>query len=95
MDKRSFEFSEWLANFLNFAIEKENFIEKNRCLYLKCGNKNKLNVNEIQNHVFENGIDKSYKNWIWHGEEIRSIMNAHAQPLPQRESTMMMLFLTP
>lgn len=28
-------------------------------------------MNDIQNYAFENGIGKSYKNWIWHREEIR------------------------
>ena len=42
------------------------------CLFVKCGNLEKLSVSEIKGHLYFNGIDKSYKRWIWHGENVQS-----------------------
>ncbi|KAE8653032.1 hypothetical protein Csa_019780, partial [Cucumis sativus] len=29
-------------------------------------------VSTVRYHLYANGIDKSYKVWIWHGEELNS-----------------------
>ncbi|KAL0543805.1 hypothetical protein IC582_018910 [Cucumis melo] len=40
------------------------------CPCLKCGNCEKHSRNGVRDHLYVNGIDKSYKIWFWHGEEL-------------------------
>ncbi|KAL0549361.1 hypothetical protein IC582_013843 [Cucumis melo] len=37
---------------------------------LKCVNAKNLDVNTIRDHLFFNGIDQSYQEWIFHGESL-------------------------
>src|ERR1051325_7816525 len=58
-----------VENFIKFGFSNANngFI---RCPCLKCGNCEKQSRNGIQDHLYVNGIDESYKIWFWHGEEL-------------------------
>ncbi|KAL4021068.1 hypothetical protein IC575_019857 [Cucumis melo] len=40
------------------------------CPCLKCVNAKTLDVNTIRDHLFFNGIDQSYQEWIFHGESL-------------------------
>lgn len=55
---------------------KSNFI---RCPCLKCGNIKKLELDDVRAHLYFNGIDQSYKEWIFHGEETRRSANFQRQ----------------
>ena len=35
-----------------------------------CGNLHKFSIGKIKEHLFFNGIDRSYKVWFWDGEKI-------------------------
>jgi hypothetical protein len=71
-DRRSKDYEEGVEIFLNSAIIHAKDLQSIRCPCTLCGNlKNQL-IHEIRNHLFFNGIDQSYKIWIWHGEAATS-----------------------
>ncbi|KAM6553910.1 hypothetical protein CsatB_014672 [Cannabis sativa] len=41
------------------------------CPCLKCGNMERMTIVQIREHLFKNGIDRSYKVWYHHGQKIR------------------------
>ena len=71
-DRRSAEYEEGVERFLQFGLK--NGIQPNsmRCPCVKCGNVVNQPILEIRNHLYFNGIDRSYQTWIWHGEECSS-----------------------
>ena len=72
MDRRTDTYDKGVTSFIEFA--KNNlpaFNEKLRCPCLKCENMRILNVVEVKEHLFWNGIDVSYDRRISHGESPR------------------------
>ena len=44
------------------------------CPCINCENLEKLSISMIKEHLYFNGIDRSYnKKWIWHDEKVQSI----------------------
>ena len=72
MDRRTLAYEKGIEDFLLFAKSNiPNFQGLLRCPCLKCGNCKVCAMNEVREHLYFNGIDKSYKRWIWHGEVSR------------------------
>lgn len=69
-DRRSEEYELGVENFINFAISHTNDPNCMRCPCIACGNLKRSNAMNIKAHLFFNGIDQSYRLWIWHGEEL-------------------------
>lgn len=40
------------------------------CLCRECMNTGSLPVHKVRIHLYVSGINRNYKNWIWHGEEV-------------------------
>ncbi|KAM7489448.1 hypothetical protein LguiB_026932 [Lonicera macranthoides] len=58
-----------VEDFINFAVT--NDIEKLStiiCPCVKCRNKLRFPAKEVRNHLFINGINKTYTTWLLHGE---------------------------
>ena len=68
-DRLSHEFELGLESFLQFALQHATNPTSIPCPCTKCGNLWNTNINSIRAHVYCNGIDLTYKKWIWHGEE--------------------------
>ncbi|TXG66340.1 hypothetical protein EZV62_007615 [Acer yangbiense] len=69
-DRLSQEYVRGVENFLTFATSQLCNSNVFRCPCLKCGNLNNHTIREIRDHLFFNGIDQSYRKWIWHGESL-------------------------
>ena len=67
--KTSEEFTKGFDEFINFGLDHANGQDSIRCPCLDCGNMINRSVKEVRGHVFFNGIDQSYRTWIFHGEE--------------------------
>lgn len=67
-DRLSKDYEDGVEKFLRFAIENATDPTKIHCPCTKCGNLQKRDVVEIRDHLYINGIDKTYETWIWHGE---------------------------
>ena len=67
-DRLSKEYEAGVEYFLRVAQEIASDLLKTRCPCRKCSNFMKLDVLNIKGHLYCNGIDESYVNWIWHGE---------------------------
>ena len=59
--------------FLSFMIKNGIDLDMILCPFTKCGNFRKIKEFDMKGHLYFNGIDMSYKNWIWHGETPSSI----------------------
>jgi hypothetical protein len=46
-----------------------------RCPCHKCGNRYYNRIDVVENHLYQNGIDLSYTQWIFHGEDLFTINN--------------------
>ncbi|KAI5335215.1 hypothetical protein L3X38_025348 [Prunus dulcis] len=75
-DRRSKAYELGVEGFLNFAVENLVNTTHIRCPCVKCGNIRLFGVGIIRDHLYFNGIDQSYKIWIWHGEPWESTTNA-------------------
>ncbi|KAH7836834.1 hypothetical protein Vadar_006216 [Vaccinium darrowii] len=80
MDRRSREYEDGVEQFLNFAAIHATNFESIRCPCMVCGNFRSQLIPEIRNHLFVNGIDKSYRTWVWHGEPITSEASQRVNP---------------
>ncbi|XP_058195233.1 uncharacterized protein LOC131311699 [Rhododendron vialii] len=69
-DRRSKDYDDGVEQFLNFATIHAKDLESIRCPCIQCGNLIRQPIPEIRNHLFVNGIDRSYRTWIWHGEPV-------------------------
>lgn len=69
-------YAEGVEQFMKFAAENGVDPGWTTCPCANCGNLRKLSVDEVKRHLFLNGIDKSYKRWIWHGEEPSSTVTS-------------------
>ncbi|XP_062118612.1 uncharacterized protein LOC133832258 [Humulus lupulus] len=76
-DRLSKEYEDGVESFIEIALK--NTVDPNRvhCPCQKCSNLKKLDIKEIKNHLYFNGIDKTYVKWIWHGEQVESTSKVH------------------
>ena len=56
--------------FLQFSLDHATNPNVIPCPCLHCGNLHNFSIGKIKEHLFFNGIDRSYKVWFWHGEKI-------------------------
>ncbi|XP_024196057.1 uncharacterized protein LOC112199248 [Rosa chinensis] len=76
-DRRSHTYKLGVQEFLKFAVENASDIDHICCPCAKCGGTDGfLSARMIKDHLYWNGIDESYKDWVWHGEPSRATMNA-------------------
>ncbi|KAI5343772.1 hypothetical protein L3X38_011648 [Prunus dulcis] len=75
-DRRSKAYELGVEGFLNFAVENLVNTTHIRCPCVKCGNIRLFGVGIIRDHLYFNGIDQSYKIWLWHGEPREWTTNA-------------------
>ena len=66
MDRRSIKFRNGLEAFFKFSVDNGINPMSMNCPCIKCGNLETHTVEEIRGHVFFNGIDSAYRDWIWH-----------------------------
>ncbi|KAM6545767.1 hypothetical protein CsatB_026503 [Cannabis sativa] len=71
-DRLSMKYREGVDLFLEFAEKKASNPNFVHCPCMKCGNMERIKIFKIKEHLFRNGIDKSYKIWYHHGEKIRT-----------------------
>ncbi|KAK7395527.1 hypothetical protein VNO78_16086 [Psophocarpus tetragonolobus] len=64
------EYEKGVEEFLTFAKKHRPDAQKYCCPCVKCLNGRRHILCEIKNHLFENGFDKNYTTWIWHGEYV-------------------------
>ncbi|KAF5186000.1 hypothetical protein FRX31_024414 [Thalictrum thalictroides] len=70
MSRTSQEYDNGVRDFLKFAVdnlENPDFIP---CPCINCSNVYNMSTNEIRDHLFQHGIDPTYREWEWHGEDI-------------------------
>lgn len=68
-DRRSRMYELGVAEFIKFAVENASDVNNISCPCLKCGNTDgTFSANVIKDHLYWNGVDESYKDWVWHGE---------------------------
>ncbi|XP_060965499.1 uncharacterized protein LOC115703057 [Cannabis sativa] len=70
-NRLSAEYSEGVDHFLDFCQKNAKNTKLVLCPCLKCGNMERVDIASIKEHLFRNGIDKSYKVWVYHGEKNR------------------------
>ncbi|XP_030479124.2 uncharacterized protein LOC115696363 [Cannabis sativa] len=67
----SVTYRQGVDHFLEFCAKNAknpNFVH---CPCVKCANLERMKIVKIKEHLFKNGIDKNYKVWYHHGEDIR------------------------
>ena len=79
-DRLSAEYRNGVDEFLQFSLDNATNHNTISCPCLHCGNLHKLNISKIKEHLFFNGIDRSYTVWYWHGEKI-SIRNTPSRKI--------------
>ncbi|KAF4388830.1 hypothetical protein F8388_019009 [Cannabis sativa] len=67
-NRLSVEYSEGVDHFLDFCQKYAKNPKLVLCPFLKCCN---IDITRINEHIFRNDIDKSYKVWVHHGEKNR------------------------
>jgi hypothetical protein len=79
-NRLSAEYRNGVEFFIRFCME--NMVDPNDtfCPCVKCGNVKKLNLSKVKEHLFFNGIDKSYNIWYSHGENPPSRPNTSPKP---------------
>ncbi|XP_062028814.1 uncharacterized protein LOC133744788 [Rosa rugosa] len=80
VDRRSHTYELGVEEFLKFAFENASDVDNICCLCAKCGGTDEtFSIRMIKDHLYWNGIDESYKDWVWHGEPSRAKMNANEE----------------
>ncbi|XP_022156813.1 uncharacterized protein LOC111023653 [Momordica charantia] len=72
MDEKNRLFEDYelgVESFIEFGFHHANGSKIIRCPCLKCGTRIDKDAATIRNHLYEHGIDQSYRVWFWHGEE--------------------------
>ena len=64
------EYNLGVKNFIEIGIHHSKGLNFIWCLCLNCGNTLKQDVDVVRDHLYVHGIDKSYKTWILHGEQV-------------------------
>ena len=62
------EYIRGVKEFLNFAISNSPNESQLRCPCSRCNNCVWRHYNQVQNHIFINGMLKNYTSWVHHGE---------------------------
>ncbi|XP_024190421.1 uncharacterized protein LOC112194412 [Rosa chinensis] len=77
-DRRSRTYELGVEEFLRFAVENASDVNNNCCPCSKCGSIDGMfSARVIKDHLYFNGVDESYKDWVWHGEPSRATVNAN------------------
>ena len=67
-DRRTKEFQKGVEDLLMVAFENGYNKEKISCPCLRSTHSKSWKAQTVRNHLFQNGIDQTYTQWIWHGE---------------------------
>ncbi|XP_073109458.1 uncharacterized protein [Elaeis guineensis] len=90
-DRASMEYINGVHSFLNFAFGQPTVSDRIRCPCTKCRNTVFKGRHEVRAHLIRNGIVKSYKHWVYHGETIEENLeecNANSRDnLDEEENT--------
>ena len=78
-NRLSAEYKKGVDAFLEYCKKHVQDPKFTHCPCLKCGNMRKWDLKTVKEHLFFNGVDKSYKVWFHHGEVPRT-----NPPLPSR-----------
>ncbi|CAL9002533.1 unnamed protein product [Prunus brigantina] len=86
-DRRSKEYEEGVEEFLRIALSNAVDQGRIRCPCQKCENTRKFTIRVIREHMYFNGFDQTYKDWIWHGKdiEINASETVNQEPQPERD----------
>ncbi|XP_062103630.1 uncharacterized protein LOC133814719 [Humulus lupulus] len=76
-DMLSKEYEDGVESFIEIALKNTVDPKRVHCPCQKCSNLKKLDIKEIKNNLYFNGIDKTYVKWIWHGEQVESTPKVH------------------
>ncbi|KAL0544080.1 hypothetical protein IC582_019191 [Cucumis melo] len=71
-NRMSREYDVGVESFIQFGLSHAKGSNSIRCPCLKCGNRLLKDVSIVRYHLYANGIDKRYKIWFWHGEDLNS-----------------------
>ncbi|KAL0554170.1 hypothetical protein IC582_008087 [Cucumis melo] len=71
-NRMSREYDVGVESFIQFRLSHAKGSNSIRSPCLKCGNSLLKDVSIVWYHLYANGIDKSYKIWFWHGEDLNS-----------------------
>ena len=78
-NRLSAEYKKGVDAFLEYCKKHVQDPKYTHCPCLKCGNMRKWDLKTVKEHLFFNGVDKSYKFWMFHGE-----VHKTNPPLPSR-----------
>ncbi|XP_074327703.1 uncharacterized protein LOC141665615 [Apium graveolens] len=67
-DRRTKQFKKGVEDLLLCAFENGFSENKICCPCIKCAHSKHWHARKVRDHLFLNGIDQTYKCWIWHGE---------------------------
>ena len=67
-NRTSSEYAYGVEMFIKNGLKHSKTSNVMACPCLKCVNAKTLDVNTIRDHLFFNGTDQSYREWIFHGE---------------------------
>ncbi|KAA0039057.1 hypothetical protein E6C27_scaffold84G001530 [Cucumis melo var. makuwa] len=70
-NRMSREYDVGVESFIQFGLSHAKGYSI-RCSCLKCENRLLKDVSIVRYHLYASGIDKSYKIWFWHGEDLNS-----------------------
>ncbi|KAM5578023.1 hypothetical protein ABKV19_008374 [Rosa sericea] len=86
-DRRSLVYEEGVEMFLKFAASNASNPNFLLCPCSKCGSTKKKTVKTIRDHLYFNGFNQSYKNWIWHGQPPRSSCPSPSKNVETRQES--------
>uniref|UniRef100_A0A9I9EJ40 Transposase-associated domain-containing protein n=1 Tax=Cucumis melo TaxID=3656 RepID=A0A9I9EJ40_CUCME len=69
-NRTSSEYAYGVEMFIKNGLKHSKTSNVMACPCLKCVNTKTLDVNTIRDHLFFNGIDQNYQEWIFHGESL-------------------------
>uniref|UniRef100_J3MEH0 Transposase-associated domain-containing protein n=1 Tax=Oryza brachyantha TaxID=4533 RepID=J3MEH0_ORYBR len=64
------EYEKGVEQFIQFAFKDNSADKFLRCPCRKCKNNHFFAQNTIKEHLFINGVQKDYKLWVYHGEDV-------------------------
>ncbi|KAL0546464.1 hypothetical protein IC582_016374 [Cucumis melo] len=71
-NRMSREYVVEVERFIQFGLSYAKGSNSISCPCLKCRNRLLKDVSIVRYHLYANGIDKSYKIWFWHCEDLNS-----------------------
>ncbi|KAK9288364.1 hypothetical protein L1049_016817 [Liquidambar formosana] len=78
LNKLSPEYEQGIKDFMNFARGTVDRANRMRCPCCRCKNVYYRIVDEVEDHLFVNGINPKYTRWIHHGEDFEPIIHDDA-----------------